>query len=506
MTRERSKGSEASVRLIEQLVSRRVLLAAGGVGAALAGIGFARAVRRVEAADVVIIGAGGAGLSAAVAAAQTGAAVTLLEKQPEIGGNTLVSGGYFAAVDPARQRPLGIEDSEARFLSQMLESGGALAEPALARTLVSGAGPALQWLESLGMRFQPGVIEIYGAHWPRCHKPVMPSGRGYIYALSAAAAKLGVETRVRRKALRIEPLEAGSAHSGEKPGAAGWRVLCEGPSGELEAYEARKGLVIASGGFGASRAMIARFAPALAGLTTDNTPGSTGEILLEAARLGAALRGMEAVQCLPGCPPGRTHRVRLHNDVSRFILVNGRGERFIREDERRDVLRDAVLALPEGYAYSITDDAGLRSYNILFQKEAVVGIETGDAWRGGTIEALALAMKLPPAALRASVERYNLGVRLGRDEFGKATSELRHQIARPPFWGCYAGMTIHYTMGGIRIDPLARALDERGRPLPRLFAAGEAAGGVHGENRMGGNGINDAIVFGRIAGRGAVAG
>ncbi len=492
-------------RLFAPALSRRTLAAAGAAGAAglaLAGWGLWRRLSEPAAFDVVVIGSGAAGLSAAVAAAETGASVLVIEKQSEIGGNTLISGGYFAAVDPKRQKAQQIDDSEALFLKQMLESGGALAEPRLARTLVDGAGAALRWLESLGMRFQPGVIEIYGAHWPRCHKPMMPGGQGYIYALSAAAAKLGVTIAAHLRAERLEPLGSRSAPRGS----GGWRIRCAGPDGEAAVFEARRGLVLASGGFGASRSMIEAFSPKLAGLTTDNTPGSTGEMLLEAARCGAALVGMEAVQCLPGCPPGRTHRVRLHNDVSRFIFVNGRGRRFIREDERRDVLRDAVLALPEGFAYTIVDDAGMRSYNILVQKEAVIGIETGDAWRGATVEKLAEAMGLPGAALRASVECYNLGVRLKRDEFGKAPAELIHEIITPPFWGCYAGMTIHYTMGGIRIDERARALDAAGRPIPKLFAAGEAAGGVHGANRMGANGINDAVVFGRLAGRGAAAG
>lgn len=368
-------------RLFAPALSRRALAAAGAAGAAglaLAGWGLWRRLSEPATYDVVVIGSGAAGLSAAVAAAEAGASVLVIEKQSEIGGNTLISGGYFAAVDPKRQKAQQIDDSEALFLKQMLESGGALAEPRLARTLVDGAGAALRWLESLGMRFQPGVIEIYGAHWPRCHKPMMPGGQGYIYALSAAAAKLGVTIAAHMKAERLEPLGS----KGAPRGSGGWRIRCAGPEGEAVVFEARRGLVLASGGFGASRSMIEAFSPKLAGLTTDNTPGSTGEMLLEAARCGAALAGMEAVQCLPGCPPGRTHRVRLHNDVSRFIFVDGRGRRFIREDERRDVLRDAVLALPEGFAYTIVDDAGLRSYNILVQKEAVIGIETGDAWRG----------------------------------------------------------------------------------------------------------------------------
>lgn len=441
--------------------------------------------------DVVVVGAGGAGLSAALSAAEAGACVLLLEKQPEIGGNTRISGGYFAAVDPKRQRPMGIEDSEALFLKQLLESGGGRADPRLCSILVKQASEALRWLESHGMKFQDTVMELYGSHWPRVHKPLMPMGEGYIHALSGAALRRGVVIRTGFRATDIL-IEGGRA------------VGIRGRSDRgNETILARRGVILASGGFGANRNMVEHYAPNLAGLTTDNTPGSTGEMLLVAADIGAELSGMDAVQCLPGCPPSRTHRVRLHNDVSRFIFIDRRGKRFIREDERRDVLRDAVLALPERYAYSLIDDDGLRSYNIVFRKEAVIGVETGDAWRGDTLAQLAQAMGLDPKALEETVEDYNRGVRAGKDAFGKSPAELRHEIRKPPFWACYAGMTTHYTMGGIRINEEAQVLDGLGEPIPGLYAAGESTSGVHGINRMGANGINDAVVFGRIAGRAA---
>lgn len=470
--------------------SRRSVLLTGG--AVLAAAGAAMFLRPDENEyDVVVIGGGAAGLAAAVSAAEEGASVLLLEKQADVGGNTRISGGFFAAVDPERQNRQGIEDSVEKFYAQMMESGGPRTNPDLARVLVNEAGNALHWLEGYGMRFQDEVIEIYGAHWPRCHIPLMPAGEGYIYTLSSAASRLGVAVKVRARAERLERTADGAV-----------RVRVAEPGG-VHSYTARRGVVIASGGFGANRAMIARFAPNLADLTNDNTPGSTGEMLLEAERHGAALVNMDSVQCLPGCPPGRKLRIVLHSDVSRFILVNSQGRRFIREDGRRDVLRDAVLALPERYAYSIVDDEGFRSYNIVMRRNAVVGVETGDAWRGDTPEELARAMGLPPEALRKTIDDYNEGVRRKRDAFGKSSAELIHEIRKPPFWACFAGMTIHYTMGGLATDAKAQVLSDSGEPLPGLFAAGEATGGVHGINRMGANGINDAVVFGRIAGRNA---
>ncbi len=474
---------------------RRAFLEALG-GAALLALSGNKAFAREPlpaSCDVIVVGSGGAGLSAAAAAAEAGASVLVLEQEGVLGGNTRISGGFFGAVDPRRQKRLGIEDSFEHFTAQIVESGGGKSDPKLAAVLARGASEMLDFLEANGMRFKDEIIEIYGAHWQRCHKPEMPNGEGYVRTLLSVALRHGarVVTGVRGTDLALDP-------AGRVAG-----VVVEG---ETRILRARRGVIVASGGFGASEAMIARFAPALSGLTTDNGPGSTGEMLLACGRAGADLIGMEEVQCLPGCPPGRAHRVRLHNDVSRFIFVNQEGRRFVREDERRDRLRDTILALPGKTAFTVADDDGLRSYDILMQKEAVRGVETGDAWCAETVGELASAMGLSPGELEKTVADYNAAVRAGRDPLGKSPAELRHEIAVPPFWGCFAAMTVHYTMGGLRIDERARVLDRKGRPIPGLWAAGESTGGIHGVNRMGANGINDALVFGRIAGLGAALG
>lgn len=438
--------------------------------------------------DVVVIGSGAAGLSAAAAASESALRVLVLEKQGTVGGNTLHSGGFYAAIDPARQKRQGIKDSPELFEQQILENGGGKSDPKLVRLLVAGASDMLAYLEANGMRFKDRIIEIYGAHWPRCHLPVLPNGEGYIRTMLNIAMKNGAVIRTGMRATDLSTAKDGRI-----------QVLVQSRREEI-LLTPRIGVILATGGFGANQALISRFAPRLAGLTNDNTPGSTGEILVAARKLGALLVDLEEVQCLPGRPPGGQRRVRLHNDVSRFIFVDHEGRRFVREDERRDVLRDKVLALPDKTAFSIVDDEGLRSYDILVQKETVLGVETGDAWRGDTVEELANAMRLPPKTLQETVEAYNRSVRSKIDPLGKNPRELRHEIKTPPFWGCYAAMTVHYTMGGVRISPKAQVLREDGTLIPGLWAAGEVTGGIHGVNRMGANGVNDALVFGRIAG------
>lgn len=259
--------------------------------------------------DIVVIGAGAAGLSAAAAAAEAGLRVLVLEKQSAVGGNTLHSGGFYAAIDPVRQGRQGIPDSPERFEKQILENGGGKSDPELVKVLVKGASDMLAYLEANGMKFKDRLIEIYGAHWPRCHLPVLPNGEGYIRTMLNVAMKNGAVVKTGTAAIVLS-MENGRVC-----------VRAQDKTGVF-VLRPRAGVILASGGFGANPELISRFAPRLAGLTTDNTPGSTGEMLVDAKKLGAQLVDLEEIQCLPGRPPAGKRRVRLHNDVSRFIFVD----------------------------------------------------------------------------------------------------------------------------------------------------------------------------------------
>lgn len=369
--------------------------------------------------DVIVVGAGAAGLSAAVEAADNGASVLLLESQPEIGGNTLISGGFYASVDKKRQEKQGITDSVELHVQQTYELGGRLGDPKLVRTMVTEAQESLEWLEKLGMHFQPRVFELYGAHWPRAHIPVLPLGQGYIRTLADACVKRRVELKVKcevREVLTKDNKVIGvGAYCGN----------------EYKQFYARRGVVLAAGSFAANPDLIQKISPKLKGLTTNNAPGSNGLAMLAAEKVGAKLVNLEFIQCLPGCPPGKKYRVRFHNDVSHFIFVNKNGERFIREDSPRDEFRDAVLSLPEKYGFIIIDDEGFRRAGILVQKEAVKAIEGGEAWKGETLRELADKMSVPADNLIRTVEDYNEGVRLGKDRLGKKIHSLTLPIAHP---------------------------------------------------------------------------
>lgn len=421
-------------------IDRRTLLktavSAGAAAAAPAVLAAdANAVRWSEVHDVVIAGAGGAGLAAAVMAGGISKDVVVLEKTQDVGGNTRLADA-FNAVDPAVQKPLGIEDSPELHARQMLETGRWCADPKLVETVATGAPRALAWLKELGVRFEPDVYQVYGSLWPRTHSPSEPEGSGYIHPLLFKCRELGVSIRTGTKVLRV-------IRNGLEGPVLG--VEAERRNGRRLVIRARRGVVVATGGF-----------------------------------IGAA------------------------STVERMIFVNRAGERFIAEDRPSSKLSAAVLAQPGGIAFPILDVNGYSAMRTLSRAMFDRALMRGDAFEANSIPELASLLQIPAEALVATVEAYNEAVETGHDPVGRKAAVLMHRIARRPFYGAKVTMCVNCTLGGIAITPRAEVLDRHGRVIPRLYAAGEVTGGVHGANYMGGNALSDVFTFGRIAGENAV--
>jgi flavocytochrome c len=448
-------------------------------------------------ADVVVVGAGGAGLAAAVSAAEKKASVIVLEKMPTVGGNTIISGGGLNAADPERQGKQGIEDSNEKHFQQTLAAGDYRADPEKVRILTSQGLDAVKWLESYGMKFNDKVIQIYGSLYPRTHMPLEAKGLGYIKTLKGAADKLGVKTITEMK---VEEIIREKQLEGRVLG-----VRATDKAGKAVYVRAKKAVVLAAGGFGANKELRGMHDPRMRELTTTNGPHATGEVLLQAIDIGGYPVGMDHIQCNPGAPPGRSLRVILHIDVARYIMVDKRGKRFVAEDDRRDVIRDAILNLPEQYGFSVVDNDGYMIHDEIARKTVNKGLETGDAFKADTLEELAQKMGVPVNAFVETVKRFNSFVDAQNDaDFGKKKHNLK-KIEKAPFWSCLAGMSVHHTMGGLNINTRTQVLDRHGKVIPALYAAGEITGGIHGANRVGGNAILDIMVFGRIAGANAAA-
>ena len=426
-------------------------------------------------ADVIVVGGGAAGLSAALSASESGASVILIEQNDALGGDTLISGGYFNAVDPSRQAPMGIRDSVQLFKKQIIESGGGKNSPQVAEVFAKEASVSLAWLERHGMRFLPDIFNVFGSPSPRAHKPVFPRGEGYIRTLSSACLKKKVDIQLKSRATGLFRNDQGRIIGIEI-------IQKEG----LKSLRASKGVILASGGYGANKEMLERFAPRFATLPCDSQSGATGEMIHAAAEIGAPLQNMDLVECTPGSLPGSDLMVRLDIRPNRMIMVDLEGKRFVDESGYRSKIAEAILSLPEQHCWSISDSDTVSSFDVTIQKNLYRNLFAGHIFRADTLEKLAQQIQVPPASLRSSV---------------LSVSQSRH-IKTPPFWAAPVYLRIHTTLGGLVINGKAECVDSNGVPIPGLWAAGEAVGNVQGANRLGGNGINNAVTFGRLAGAG----
>jgi flavocytochrome c len=426
--------------------------------------------------DVVVVGGGGAGLSAALSAAESGARVLLIEKEAFIGGDTLISGGYFDAAGTPLQNRLGIEDSRELYEEQMLLSADGRSDPKLAAALAAKSEETWEWLKRHGVKFEDRVYQIYGAMHRRSHKALLPRGSGYIKALSEACLEKGVVIRTSCTLQKIIR-EAGRVTG----------ILASLKGGENIAVRARRGVVLAAGGFGANPKMISQYSPRHAALQADSARGGTGEALRLAREVGASVSNMDSIETVPEGSPSPGLSVRIYTVINGLVFVNAEGRRFIDENSPRKALAEAILREGSGSCFTIADSANVASLDKMQIKNLYRSMFSGLAWRADTLEELAEKTGLDPENLRQSV--------------AEVASHLRP--SKPPFWAVRMHLWIHYTLGGLRINEHAACLDDAGRVIDGLFAAGQITGNVHGANRLGGNGLTDAVVFGRIAGESA---
>ncbi len=445
--------------------------------------------------DVIVIGSGGAGLSAGIVAKENKAKTVVLEKLSFIGGNTAVSGGGLNAAIEADYKKAGVEDSPKLHTEQTLAAGDFRADPALVKTLCEKVPESVEWLKKVGVVFKPGIYQIYGGLWPRCRNPIGQSGGDYIKACAAYAKKIGLPILTDHKVTRIwrEAPDSGRV--------LGVEVEIEGE--KKENWRAVKGVVAAAGGYSANAEMCAFFDPRLTKLNTTNLPGATGEVLRYIQDVNGLAVGMDYIQCIPWTAPGYKHTADIFQAIEYTIFVNKEGKRYVAEDARRDVIRDATLAQTDQTVFPVCDTDGFIRNNEYYNEMNHKALENGTLFKADTIEALAKLIKVPPKVLKATVEEYNKQVDTRKDPLGRAARTMTQKIVKAPFYAGPIGMCRHHTMGGAKIDTQARVLDREGKVIAGLYAAGEVAGGVHGSNRVGGNAIADIFTFGRIAGMSA---
>lgn len=514
---------------------------AGGDAEALKAVEVEAApVEDIEATyDVVVVGGGGAGLTAAITAAQQGAEVILIEKAGALGGNTLIAGQGFNASDPERQANTEMSEALTTELKSYLEldpadfgafaevletvkaqineylaSGsttlfdspelhmlhtymggkrtgldGTVIEPdlELARTFATNALDALEWAESIGAEWNDTTSTILGAMWPRSHGL---SNGNIITILTDAATAEGVEilTDTRGNELIVT--------NGRITG-----VKATTSAGANVTLHANSGVVLATGGFSANAPMVAEYNNYWPGLSdtmpSTNAPTITGDGIIMAQEVGADLTGMGFAQLMPSSHPVDGSLFSgIWGSAETQVFVNKEGKRYVNEYAERDVLSKAALEQTDGIFYIICD-------NKIAKDADVEGMEAaGNVVVADTLEELAEKLEIPVDTFVAEIERYNSFVDAQKDDdFGKPL--FGEKIDEAPFVATPRSPALHHTMGGVKIDTDTHVLSTEGTPIPGLYAAGEVTGGLHAGNRLGGNAMTDFLVFGRIAGENA---
>ena len=487
--------------------------------------------------DVVVIGAGSAGMTAAITATDAGAKVIVLESTSMPGGNSVRSTGGMNAgptewrnqnefkeaagveatlkkvanyPDNARiqelgaivaeqwaayqANPEGYFDTPELFQLDTIIGGGGKNDPALVKKLVESSVDAIAWLDSLDPEIiLHNVAAFGGASVKRIHRPVDADGKvlsvgAYVVPLlQENLNKRGIELMTDTPATQILTDEHGCAVGVKAESADAVYTINAGA------------VVIASGGFGANNDMIASIRPELDGFITTNAPGIQGQGIQMAQAIGADTVDMAEIQLHPTVHVEGTSAVLITEGLrgDGAILVNQEGERFFDEVSTRDKVSAAEFEQTGGYAWLIVDSRMSDASNVIQGY-----INKGYAEKGETWEELAAAIGAPAETLINTMTNWNACVEQKSDpEFGRVS--FANPLDQAPFYAIKVQPGVHHTMGGIKINDNAEVISTDGAVINGLFAAGEVTGGVHGNNRLGGNAVADFTIFGRIAGQSA---
>ena len=486
-------------------------------------------------ADVVVVGAGGAGMTAAITAAGEGKSVVILESQSMVGGNSVRATGGMNAGKTVYQdenefgesagvektlktaaekyadnetitalaktvseqwaayqaNPTGYFDSVELMELDTMIGGKGINDPELVETLCENSADAIDWLDEHGITLH-NVSSFGGASVKRIHRPVNAEGKTVsvgsymIPLLQENCEKAGVKMMLDTTATEILTDANGAAVG----------VKATGASGETVTVNA-KAVVLATGGFGANLDMVVKYKPELKGFMTTNAPGIQGQGIEMAQAIGAATVDMDQIQIHPTVEANTAALITEGLRGDGAVLINAEGKRFIDEVGTRDVVSAAEIAQTGSYSWLVVDQAMVDASSVIQGY-----IKKGYTVTGETYEELGKAMGVDAAAFAETMEKWNGYVEAKNDpDFGRTS--FANPLNTAPYYAVKVTAGVHHTMGGLKINANTEVLNEKGEVIPGLFAAGEVTGGVHGANRLGGNAVADFTVFGRIAGAAA---
>ena len=486
-------------------------------------------------ADVVVVGAGGAGMTAAITAAAEGKNVVILESQSMVGGNSVRATGGMNAGKTVYQdenefgesagvektlktaaekyadnetitalaktvseqwaayqaNPTGYFDSVELMELDTMIGGKGINDPELVETLCANSADAIDWLDEHGITLHD-VSSFGGASVKRIHRPVNAEGKTVsvgsymIPLLQENCKKAGVQILLNTTANEILT-DANGAAAG---------IKATGSTGETVTVNA-KAVVLTTGGFGANLDMVVKYKPELKGFMTTNAAGIQGQGIEMAEAIGAATVDMDQIQIHPTVEANTAALITEGLRGDGAVLINAEGKRFIDEVGTRDVVSAAEIAQTGSYSWLVVDQAMVDASSVIQGY-----IKKGYTVTGATYEELGKAMGVDAAAFAETMEKWNGYVEAKNDpDFGRTS--FANPLNTAPYYAVKVTAGVHHTMGGLKINANTEVLNEKGEVIPGLFAAGEVTGGVHGANRLGGNAVADFTVFGRIAGAAA---
>ena len=446
--------------------------------------------------DVIVVGAGAAGLSAAHNALDKGLSVLLLEKLPFIGGSSAICGGQWAMSDTPYQKKMGVTDSDELFLKDMLKQGQEMNDPELVRTFIRYSKSEFDWVTAHGV--EPWQVRINaGMSVPRSH---FFKAADIIKMMSDYVKTHGGEILVGHKAERL-------LWDHQNECIAGVRVSSKSGT---KFIQARKGVILTAGGFSNNPAMLKKYAPALSKAIVIASAGTEGDGILMAQAYGADVLDTNFIKGTYGfTTTARTAKQKSSAYYAGAILVNVDGKRFVNESLSYKLLGDEALSQKEGISFIFFDNT-VRLAAMKMDKRDKSFWETIDkdgttkyGYVGQTIEEVATKAGIDPQALVATVKDYNDHALAGKDKFGRRSlssgfGELL-PLKEPPYVAMPATAAMIGTYCGVKINTRAEVIDVFGEAIPHLYAAGEMVGGVHGASYMSGTALAKAYGLGRLA-------
>lgn len=435
--------------------------------------------------DVVIIGSGGAGLTSAIQAHELGLSPVILEKMDKLGGNTTRASSGMNAAETFVQLDHHIVDSFEDFYNETFIGGGKMNNPELLKFFTEHGALAIDWLDQHGIKLDDLTI-TGGMKTERTHRPssLAPIGGYLVNELLKYVAKYQIPLFDNIKVTDL--LTDDGNITGIKAQA------------DREITINTKAVILATGGFGAGKDLLAQYRSDLLNLRTTNQPGATGDGLKLAQKIGANLVDMDQVQVHPTVQQDTPHAFLIGEAVrgEGAILVNNSGQRFVNELDTRKNVTKAIDDLGGTGAYLIFDrDIRNRVKAIEFYDHVGL-VKTGQS-----IDELAEEIKVDPQTLKQTIYNWNGAVESQNDQTFGRTTGMERNISDGPFYAIHIAPAVHYTMGGVAINHKTQVLNTDNQVIKGLFAAGEVVGGLHGNNRIGGNSIAETVVFGRQAGQ-----